>query len=419
MGNVVGEDANEFVSQRASFIRLFKKDIARFVRISSASEEFGKVKKTGTNQFAITSREHRDALRHFTWMYCTTKNFGAEKAWKAGDIHERLGNSSNTYFGLYRVGSGRDISNLVNPNTRITEAQLNKPANMSNGQFKKMVESIVDYQNNAIAINHAQNNRNAATPKVAAQEAAKYIQTQGLTTYKLSKDGSVATILGNQKISEGEYKAFSKRLLQLDDYANPLPSREPTTYEKEKNQRNREEAEGQRRNQQREQRDRKKADDINKSKPAPERFPVYTPPKSAVPQKTTESASASTTPNKSDLIAQAIDRLRNPTTNISGKSLNREQLAALRLSASQAANLTDVSTLDSAYSMGELKQAGIKKEPDVWQNIENKVASWQKRDASVSVPEINRQPTAKPESPNQKNNVAKKPPQKGKDFERG
>jgi hypothetical protein len=84
---------------------------------------------------------------------------------------------------------------------------------MSVAQFKALLDSIMDYQNNNIAIHASRYWSGKASGREAAEVAIEYFYQFGLTFFNLSADGNTGTILVNQKISYAEYLAFKTELL--------------------------------------------------------------------------------------------------------------------------------------------------------------------------------------------------------------
>jgi hypothetical protein len=213
VGSVTSRKAFQFIEAT----KIFGYNVSGFVLISNVAERMGDL--TGDNgKYIMPEVVDRDAVRHFTWMYSTSTFYGTSKAWQIGDVHERLGAGSEELFKLYKAGTNQDLSYVKDPNKAALadDLILNRPSNMSIKQFKELVATIMDYQNNKIAINAARNFSGKASGREGAEAAIEYFHDNGLTSFKMSKDGNTGTVLANHKISDAEYYAFKKELRTLD-----------------------------------------------------------------------------------------------------------------------------------------------------------------------------------------------------------
>jgi hypothetical protein len=198
--------------QAIEYARIFGYSVTGFAILTDASKKIAELK--GSNgRYVLDSGMKIDSMRHLTWMMSAASFYGASKAYEAGDVHERFGNDSERLLKLYKDGTGQDLSYLTKQGSILNEnLTLTKPSNMSKDQFKRLVDSVMDYQNNNIAINAAKYIESPKTAKEAAKIANAYLLQYGATTYKLSSNGNSAEILVNQKISSEEYEKFKEKL---------------------------------------------------------------------------------------------------------------------------------------------------------------------------------------------------------------
>jgi hypothetical protein len=162
-------------SQMTELTKLFGSQVSGFVFLCNVADRMGNL-KNDNGRYILRNERDRDAVRHFTWMYSTATFYGTDKAWKAGDIHERLGNGSDELFRLYKEGTGQDLSFVATlegaplPNEFI----LTRPSNMTKQQFSDLLDSIMDYQNNRAAVNASRSFSGQASGKEAAEAAIEY-----------------------------------------------------------------------------------------------------------------------------------------------------------------------------------------------------------------------------------------------------
>jgi hypothetical protein len=212
MGSVRSRKA----SQLSELTGVFGYEVSGFAFLCNVADRMGDLKNDAGAKILRNDLDS-DAVRHFTWMYSTATFYGVDKAWKAGDIHERLGNGSEELFRLYKEGTGQDLSYLRTLNNAPvpSELHLTRPSNMSKQQFSDLLDSVMDYQNNRIAINASRSFSGKASGREAAEAAIEYFHQNGLTSYQISADGNSATVVGNRRISDAEYNAFRQELMTL------------------------------------------------------------------------------------------------------------------------------------------------------------------------------------------------------------
>lgn len=213
MGSVTSRKSLQFIEAA----KIFGYNVSGFVLLTKVSERMGDLTGSDRN-YILPDVVDRDAVRHFTWMYSTSTFYGAPKAWQVGDIHEKLGAGSEQLFKLYEDGTNQDLSYLkdLNSTSIASDLTLSRPSNMSAAQFKELIATIMDYQNNKIAINAARSSPGKASGREGAEAAIEYFHDNGLTSFQMSKDGNMGTVLVNHKISDAEYNAFKKELMTLD-----------------------------------------------------------------------------------------------------------------------------------------------------------------------------------------------------------
>jgi hypothetical protein len=202
--------------QAIEYTRIFGYYVTGFAVLTDASKKIAELK--GSNGRNILGSGMKiDSMRHLTWVMSTASFYGASKAYEAGDVHERFGNDSERLLKLYKDGTGQDLSYLTKQGSILNKnLTLTKPSNMSKYQFKRLVDSVMDYQNNNIAINAAKYIEGSKTAKEAAKIANAYLLQYGATTYELSSNGNSAEILVNQKISSEEYERFKEKLQRVN-----------------------------------------------------------------------------------------------------------------------------------------------------------------------------------------------------------
>jgi hypothetical protein len=198
--------------QAIEYARIFGYNVTGFSILTDGSKKIAELKGSD-NRYILDSGMKIDSMRHLTWMMSVASFYGASKAYEAGDVHERFGNDSERLLKLYKDGTGQDLSYLTKEGFILNQnISLTRPSNMSKEQFRRLTDSIMDYQNNNIAINAAKYIEGTKTAKEAAKIANAYLLQYGATTYSLSSNGNSAEILVNQKISSEEYERFKEKL---------------------------------------------------------------------------------------------------------------------------------------------------------------------------------------------------------------